>query len=236
MKAVVLAGGKGTRLRPLTFSIPKPLLPVGEKPILEIILRNFKKFGINEIIISLGYHGELIKAFCADGSKFGLSIKYIDEEKPLGTAGPLSLIKDHFDSDEKFVLMNGDIFTQLDFSKMIDYHTRGNYSITVGYRNYEHKLPFGVLKLKDEKLFDIVEKPGTEFKVSAGIYLINTSAIEHIPHNEFFTMPDLMNKLLKQNDDIGAYRIDEYWLGIENIEHMNDAIKELQKIEDMVEK
>ena len=122
MKAVVLAGGKGTRLRPLTFSIPKPLLPIGEKPILEIILKNLKKSGITEVIISVGYQGQLIKAFCDDGARFGLAVKYVDEEKPLGTAGPLSLMRGCFDDGEEFILMNGDIFTQLNLSSMIDYH------------------------------------------------------------------------------------------------------------------
>ena len=103
MKAVILAGGKGTRLRPLTFSIPKPLLPIAEKPILEIILNNLKKFGITEVIISVGYQGELIKAFCGDGKKFDLSVKYVDEKKSLGTAGPLSLMRDCFDEGEEFI-------------------------------------------------------------------------------------------------------------------------------------
>ena len=199
MKAVVLAGGKGTRLRPLTFSIPKPLLPIAEKPILEIILNNFKKFGITEVIISVGYQGELIKAFCSDGAKFGLSVKYIDEKKPLGTAGPLSLMRDCFSEGEKFVLMNGDIFTQLNFSKMINYHDKGKYCITVGHRTYEHKLPFGVLELEDAKLCGIIEKPSTTFNVSAGIYVLDASVIDFIPDNTFFTMPDLANKLLEKN-------------------------------------
>jgi NDP-sugar pyrophosphorylase family protein len=236
MKAVVLAGGKGTRLRPLTFSIPKPLLPITEKPILEIILKNFRKFGITEVIISVGYQGELIKAFCADGARFGLSVKYVDEEKPLGTAGPLSLMRDCFTDGEKFILMNGDIFTQLNFSKMIDYHNKGEYCITIGYRTYEHKLPFGVLELEGTKLCGIVEKPSTTFNVSAGIYVLDASIIDFIPDNTFFTMPDLANKLLEEKRRIGAYRIEEYWLGIENIGHFNEAIKELNKLESLVKK
>jgi NDP-sugar pyrophosphorylase family protein len=234
MKAVVLAGGKGTRLRPLTFSIPKPLLPITEKPILEIILKNFRKFGITEVIISVGYQGELIKAFCADGARFGLSVKYVDEEKPLGTAGPLSLMRDCFTDGEKFILMNGDIFTQLNFSKMIDYHNKGEYCITIGYRTYEHKLPFGVLELEGTKLCGIVEKPSTTVNVSAGIYVLDASIIDFIPDNTFFTMPDLANKLLEEKRRIGAYRIEEYWLGIENIGHFNEAIKELNKLESLV--
>ncbi|MCJ7617472.1 MAG: sugar phosphate nucleotidyltransferase [Desulfobacterales bacterium] len=236
MKAVVLAGGEGTRLRPLTFSVPKPLLPIAEKPILEIILKNLKKFGITEVIISVGYQGELIKAFCADGAKFGLSVKYVDEEKPLGTAGPLSLMRDCFSEGEKFILMNGDIFTQLNFSRMIDYHKKGKYCMTIGYRTYEHKLPFGVLELEGARLCGIVEKPSTTFNVSAGIYVLDASVIDFVPDNTFFTMPDLANKLLEKKRHIGAYHIEEYWLGIENIDHFNEAIKELNKLESLIKK
>jgi len=235
MKAVVLAGGKGTRLRPLTFSIPKPLLPIAEKPILEIILKNLKKFGITEVIISVGYQGELIKAFCADGARFGLSVKYVDEEKPLGTAGPLSLMRDCFGDGEEFILMNGDIFTKLDFSRMVDYHKKGKYCMTIGYRTYEHKLPFGVLELEGDKLCGVVEKPGTTFNVSAGIYVLDASVIDFVPDDSFFTMPDLANKLLEEERNIGAYLIEEYWLGIENIDHFSEAIKELNKLESLVE-
>ena len=236
MKAVVLAGGKGTRLRPFTFSIPKPLLPIAEKPILEIILKNLEKFGITEVIISVGYQGELIKAFCADGARFGLSVKYVDEEEPLGTAGPLSLMRDYFDDGETFILMNGDIFTQLNFSRMIDYHQKGEYRITVGYRTHEHKLPFGVLELDGNKLSGITEKPSTTFNVSAGIYVLDAFVIDYVPAKTFFTMPDLANKLLEKKYRIGAYCIEEYWLGIENIDHFNEAIKELNKLESLIEK
>lgn len=236
MKAVILAGGKGTRLRPLTFSIPKPLLPIAEKPILEILLMNLKKFGITEVIISVGYQGELIKAFCADGAKFGLSIKYVDEEKSLGTAGPLSLMREFFGDADDFILINGDIFTQLNFSNMIDYHQKGKYCITIGYRTYEHKLPFGVLELEGTELRGVVEKPSTVFNVSAGIYVLNESVIDFVPADTFFTIPDLVNKLLEEKRHIGAYRIEEYWLGIENIDHINEAIKELNKLESIVKK
>ena len=235
MKAIVLAGGQGTRLRPLTFSIPKPLLPIAEKPILEIILRNFKKFDITEVIISLGYQGELVRAFCGDGAKFGISVQYVNEDKPLGTAGPLSLMRDAFRKDEKIVLMNGDIFTELDFPKMIAYHQQGDYRMTIGYRHYEHKLPFGVLELEASRLCGIIEKPSTHFNVSAGIYVFDASVIDYVPDNTFFTMPDLANTLLEEKHPVGAYPITEYWLGIENIDHFNEAIQQLEKLEAMAQ-
>ena len=119
---------------------------------------------------------------------------------------------------------------------MIDYHKKGKYCITIGYRTYEHKLPFGVLELEDGKLCGIVEKPSTVFNVSTGIYVLNASVIDFVPYNTFFTMPDLANKLLREKRYIGAYRIEEYWLGIENIDHFNEAIKELNKLESLVKK
>ena len=235
MKAVILAGGRGTRLRPLTFSVPKPLLPIGEKPILEIILQSFRKFGITEVIISVGYQGELIKAFCADGTKFGLSVEYVDEEKPLGTAGPLSLMRDCFGEGEQFVLMNGDIFTQLDFSKMIRFHRQQGHRMTIGYRAYEHKLPFGVLELEGNRLRGIVEKPGVSYNVSAGIYVLDASAVDFVPDDTFFTMPELATQLLEKERCVGAYLIEEYWLGIENIGHFNEALSELSRVESLLQ-
>jgi len=169
--------------------------------------------------------------FKIEGKKFGLSVKYIDEEKPLGTAGPLSLMRNYFSKDEDFVLMNGDIFTQLNFSKMIDHHKNAGYRMTIGYRTYEHKLPFGVLEIENAKLCGIVEKPSTNFNVSAGIYVLNSSIIDFIPDNAFFTIPDLATKLLEKKHSVGTYHIQEYWLGIENIGHFNEAIKELNRLE-----
>lgn len=230
MKAVILAGGKGTRLRPLTFSIPKPLLPIGENPILDTILKNLKKYGIEETILSIGYHGEIIQAFCGNGSKYGMLVKYVNEEKPLGTAGPLSLMRDCFEPDDDLLVMNGDIYTDLNFQDLINHHKRGNYSLTIAYKDFEYQSPYGVLVIENNKLSKIVEKPKTLQKISSGIYILNASLLDYIPYNTFFTMPELINTLMEKNEQIGVYNIKEFWLGIEQIKDLDEAVGELNKI------
>src|SRR5262249_33654357 len=148
MKAVVLAGGLGTRCRPLTFSIPKPLLPVGEKAILQIIIEQLQHAGIRDIILAIGYQGELIQAFCGDGSKFDVSLTYVRETQPLGTAGPLSLIRDRVAADEYFLLMNGDILTKLDFRAFVDSSQQHKADLMVGYTHHLYRSPFGVLTVQ----------------------------------------------------------------------------------------
>jgi mannose-1-phosphate guanylyltransferase len=225
MKAVILVGGMGTRLRPLTFSIPKPLLPVGEKPILQIILEQLRAAGTEEVILATGYQAELIQAFCGDGSRFQLAISYFREEMPLGTAGPLSLVRHHFDADEHFLLMNGDILTNLDFGAFVDFSRRRQWSLTVGYTRHVYRSPFGVLSIKNDMLQSIVEKPAHEYCVSAGIYSIKGSALQWIPDREFFTVPDLMRALLAANKPVGCYYIEDCWMGLETVEHFEEALK-----------
>ncbi len=231
MKAVILAGGLGKRLRPLTFSLPKPLLPLGEKPILEFIFEQLRKFTINEIILSTGYQSELIRAFCGDGSKFGVKIGYVKENKALGTAGPLSLIRDRFSENETFILMNGDVVTKLDFSKMIRYHSKKKCQLTIGFTKFEYRSPFGVLKIEAGRLKDILEKPSKVYDISAGIYVVNSSVLDYIPHNTFFTVPDLARELLRFGKKVGTYKIEEFWVGIEHIDQFDEVLKELNKID-----
>lgn len=231
MKAVILAGGLGTRLRPLTFSIPKPLLPIGEKPILEFIFEQLRKFSIKEIILSTGYQSELIRAFCGDGSKFGVKIDYVKETKALGTAGPLSLMRDRFSEDETFILMNGDVVTQLDFSKMIRYHSENKCQLTIGFAKFKYKSPFGVLKIEAGRLKEILEKPNKVYDISAGIYVVNTSVLDFIPRNTFFTVPNLAKELLRLGKKVGTYKIEEFWVGIEHIDQFDKVLKELNKID-----
>jgi len=227
MKAVLLAGGLGTRCRPLTFSIPKPLLPVGEKAILQIIIEQLRHVEIRDIILSVGYHGELIHAFCGDGPKFNVSVTYVRETQPLGTAGPLSLIRDRIAPDEHFLLMNGDILTKLDFRAFVDAGRRQNADLMVGYTHHLYRSPFGVLTLQDGCVKDIAEKPTQEFAISAGIYAVKGGTLAWIPEGEFFTVPDLMRKLNAAGKIVRAHYIEDCWVGLESAIHFEEACKEL---------
>ncbi len=231
MKAVILAGGLGTRLQPLTFTIPKPLIPIGETPILEHIVLHLKKYGFREFILSVGYRAELIKTYFNDGSKLGVKISYFEEKKPLGTAGPLVAINDiyPFKKGETFLLMNGDILTKLNFKKFIDEHKKKNCEMTVGIKKFEQKLSFGTVRMQKGEIRDIEEKPVKKYEISAGIYLINEQAVREIPKNKYFTVPELMKKLILKKKKVGGYLIREYWLAVENLQHVEKAVEEVGK-------
>ena len=225
MRAVLLAGGLGTRLRPLTFSIPKPLLPVGEKPILEIILDRLKEFGFREFILSVGYRAELIETYFGDGTRFDAEIHYLKEEKPTGTAGPLHLLRQGFDiaDDETFLLMNGDVLTELDFHRFIDAHKSGAFEISVGVKEIERQLPYGVLEIENRLVRRIVEKPVSRHLISAGIYLLQGSVLPLVPADTYFTLPDLVERLVAENRRVGSHLIREFWLAVEHPDDMEEA-------------
>lgn len=229
MRAVILAGGKGVRLRPLTYTIPKPLLPVGEKPILEEIVERLKTFGVYDFVIAVGYRAELIETYFRDGSQLGVHIDYVRESQPLGTAGPLALVRASFDlpPDEPLLAMNGDILTDLDMGAFIEFHRRGGYEVTVATREFQLQHPYGVLKLDGQRVTGIVEKPVVTDIVSAGIYAIQPSALDVIPPDSFFDIPDLVNKLLAQGRRVGAYQFAGEWLAIDRIEQLEDAARML---------
>lgn len=233
MKAVILAGGRGTRLQPLTFAIPKPLIPVGEKPILEIIVSHLKSYGFKEFIFSVGYRAELIETYFKDGSNFGVKIDYFKEDKPLGTAGSLPCIHEvfPFKKGESFLLMNGDILTKLDIVKFIEYHQKGNFMMTVGIKKYEQQLPFGTLKTSKGRILGIQEKPVKKYDINAGIYVINQPALKEIPYKEFFTIPELIKRLLSQNKTVGGYFIEKYWFVVENLKQLEKAHSEMEEWE-----
>lgn len=228
MKAMILAGGMGTRLRPLTFSIPKPLLPVGEKPILERIIEQLRDSGITELVLATGYQAELVRAFCGDGSKFGVRISYVHEQKPLGTAGPASVLRGQLAPGELLLLMNGDLITDLDFRAFTECSRASACDLTVAYARYTYRSPYGVLSIAGETVQGVTEKPETEYAISAGIYCLTGAALELIPEDMFFTMPDLMKKLLAAGKRIHAYPITGTWMGLESIEHFNEALQKLQ--------
>jgi len=220
VKAVILAGGKGTRLRPITFSIPKPLLPVGEKPILELIINRLSSLKINDITLAIGYGAELIKAYFGDGKKFNIKINYIHEKQSLGTAGPLKMIEN---LKEPFLVMNGDIITKLNFLDLFNYHKKNNAAMTIAVKKYTNQLPFGTISFNKNNVIDIEEKPATNHLISTGIYILSPVAIKFIPENTFFTIPDLVKELIKTKLTVIKYEFDEYWLAIEQLEQLEEA-------------
>jgi len=229
IRAMILAGGMGTRLRPLTFSIPKPLLPVGEKPILERIIEQLRDAGIGDLVLATGYQAELIRAFCGDGSKFGVAITYVHEHKPLGTAGPASALDRLIAPGELLLLMNGDLITDLDFKAFVESSRASGCELSVAYAKHIYRSPYGVLSIKDGTVQGVTEKPETEYPINAGIYCLSGAAIELIPKDTFFTMPDLMKSLLAAGKRIHAYPIAGTWMGLESIEHFNEAVQKLRQ-------
>jgi NDP-mannose synthase len=226
VKAVVLVGGYGTRLRPLTFSIPKPLLPVGEKPLLQIILERLRESDVSDIVLATGYHAELIHAFCGDGSRFGVQLSYVHEDEPLGTAGPLALLESlPFESD--FLLLNGDVLTTFDVRRLSDFRREGGFDLAVGYTTHLYESPFGVLTLEGSSLVGIVEKPTLEQTISAGIYAVDPGVIAYVPPRTPFTMPQLIDALLADGKRIGALEIEDIWAGLESISHFEEAVRQV---------
>jgi NDP-sugar pyrophosphorylase family protein len=220
MKAVILAGGLGTRLMPLTKIIPKPLLPVGEKSLLEITILNLKKFGFDEVILATNYKSDLFESYFGDGSKIGIKITYSKEKEPLGTAGPLLLVEDKL--TEPFLVMNGDILTNMDFSKLIGFHKENSADFTVVSKKLEHPLHYGVVKTENNKVTAIEEKPVIESEINAGIYILSPNTLSLIPENKFFTMTELIKSLITNKNNVLRYQLNDYWL---DIGHMSDYKK-----------
>tara|TARA_Y100000590_G_scaffold348977_1_gene400285 strand:+ start:1238 stop:1954 length:717 start_codon:yes stop_codon:yes gene_type:complete len=220
-KILILAGGKGERFNPFSFVIPKPLMPLKQNPIIMHLINSFKKNNFKNFLISTGYQSELIKAYLGSGKKFGVKIKYFEEKKPLGTAGPIRLIKNQIKKREYFFLINGDVFTKLNFKKMLNFAKKGDFDLVAGYVRKNYRNSFGVLNIKKNLVKNIIEKPSNTFEISAGIYLIkNTKNLNLIPNQKYFTMPDLIQKYLSKKLRVGAYKIDKYWLSIENMQNL----------------
>lgn len=220
-KVILMAGGLGTRLRPLTEDTPKPLLQVGGKPILETIIENFAKYGFKDIIISVNYKSEKIIEHFKDGSDFGVNIEYIHENKRLGTAGALSLLKEN--PKEPFFVMNGDLLTNVNFMHMLDFHSFENAMATMCVREYDFQVPYGVIEVEDHNITSIKEKPVHKFFVNAGIYIISPKAIDEIPYDEFYDMPTLFERLIEKNEKVLSFPIHEYWLDIGRMSEFEQA-------------
>ena len=217
MKAIILAGGLGTRLRPLTFAIPKPLIPVGERPILEILIENLKAYGVTDIYLAVGYRAELIQLYFQDGQRFGINIHYSQEEKRLGTAGPLRLIRDRFRLSEPVLVMNSDIITKLNFEDFYQSHLTEDAAITVGIREYEYIVPYGVVKTDEMQISSIEERPKLSFNISCGIYVVNPNIVDLVRQDQFCDMPDLIRGAIKSGYKTFPYQIREQWVAIESL-------------------
>lgn len=211
-RAIILAGGKGTRLRPYTISLPKPLVPLGDKPILEWIIVQLKVHGYTHVTITLNHMAEMIKAFFQDGSKWGLKIDYTIEEKPLSTMGPLTLVKDLPDN---FLVMNGDVLTDLNFSTFFEEHKENKAIFTIASHRRVEKIDYGLLHHdENNKLTAFEEKPDYDFLVSMGVYMLNRSVVEYIPEDTFFGFDHLMYKLLEIKQPAKIFEFDGFWLDI----------------------
>lgn len=230
MQAVILAGGKGTRLKPYTTVFPKPLMPVGDLPILEIMIKQLKYYGIKNIIVAVGHLKDLIKAFFNDGKKWGVDISYSVEDKAMGTAAPLKLIKK---LDSNFLVMNGDILTNLDYKKFFQYHKKNNALCTISMYKKYHQIDLGIIKKNErEEIFDYIEKPSLSYCVSMGIYAFKRDVVHFIPDNKYFDFPDLVKKLLKNGKQVLGYPFNGFWLDIGRPEDYEVAAEEFEKNKD----
>jgi len=227
-RVILMAGGLGTRLRPLTQETPKPLLKVGNKPILETIIENFAKYGFVNITISVNYKAEMIKEYFGDGSALGVNIDYIEENKRLGTAGALSLIKER--PQEPFFVMNADLLTNVNFEHLLDFHSFENSVATMCVREYDYQVPYGVIQTDGSKIVSIEEKPVHKFFVNAGIYVLSPQVFEYIPKDEFYDMPTLFEDIIHNNLKSISFPIHEYWLDIGRMSDFEQAQTEYKEI------
>jgi len=209
---VLMAGGKGTRLRPLTENCPKPLLKVNGKPVLEIIIEKMIGYGFYKFFLSVNYKSEMIADYFGDGSKWNITINYLREKERSGTAGSLSLLPKPV--EKPIIVMNADLLTTINMNQLLEYHSINGSSATMCVRKYEFQIPFGVVNVDQETLISIEEKPLKDFFVNAGIYVLEPDVLEFIPRSTFYDMPDLLNVLLKKQRKVAVFPIGEYWLDI----------------------
>jgi len=224
-KVVLMVGGLGTRLRPLTDNIPKPMLKVGNKPILETIILNFKKHGFVNFVLCVSYKADIIEEYFKDGSGFGINIEYVHENKRMGTAGALSLIAKE-KLQEPFFVMNGDLLTNINFENMMNYHIEHTSVATMGVREYDFQVPYGVVNVEGNNILSIEEKPVHNFFVSGGVYILSPLVLNSIPKDKYYDMPTLFEKLIEDKQKSISFAIHEYWLDIGRIDEFEKANRE----------
>jgi NDP-sugar pyrophosphorylase family protein len=225
MKAVVLAGGKGTRLAPYTKILPKPLMPLGDMPILEILLRQMKKAEVEEVILTVGHLAELLRAFFQDGSRLGLKIDYSYEDKPLGTAGPLSLVAERL--EDTFLVTNGDVLTTLDLRDLVAAHRQSGAIATIASHARKVKVDLGVLEFDGTNMLTgYIEKPTYDFFVSMGIYVFEPRVLQYVQYNQYLDFPDLVLKLIQKGERVMGYHFDGYWQDLGRPDDYELAVQE----------
>jgi NDP-sugar pyrophosphorylase family protein len=226
MQAVILAGGKGRRLRPYTTVLPKPLMPLGDMPIIEVVLRQLAASGFDQVTIAVGYLAELMMAYCGDGSKFGLSLRYSREEEPLGTAGPLALIDG---LDDTFLVMNGDVLTTLDFRALVQRHQASGAAATIATHQRQQQINYGIIESdENDRVSAYIEKPTHRYQVSMGIYVLEPAVLEFVPRGQYLDLPDLARQLMAANQTVLAYPFDGYWLDIGRHDDYEQAVEEFE--------
>jgi len=223
-KVILMVGGLGTRLRPLTETTPKPMLHVGGKPILQTIVERFASYGFTNIIMCVNYKSHIIQDYFGNGSEFGVSIEYILENKRMGTAGALSLLEER--PSEPFFVMNGDLLTNVNFEHMLEFHLENSAVASMCVREYDFQVPYGVVNVENGRIKSIEEKPVHKFFVSAGIYMLDPECLDFIPKDEFYDMPTLFEKLIKMEKKTISFPLHEYWLDIGRVEEYKKANEE----------
>jgi NDP-sugar pyrophosphorylase family protein len=227
-RAIILAGGAGTRLRPYTVVLPKPLMPIGEFPILEVVIRQLVQHGFDHVTMAVNHQAEIIKAFFQDGMKWGIKIDYSLEHKPLSTMAPLRLIPD---LPENFLVMNGDILTDLSFSDFYEEHASNNNIFTISSQIREQKIDYGVLETDaDGYLSGFTEKPKTRYRVSMGVYMASRRIMDFIPEGLSYGFDNLMPDLIKAGQSVAVRKFDGYWLDIGRPDDYIQAIEEFEQM------
>ena len=228
MKALVLAGGKGTRLVPYTKILPKPLMPIGDMPILEILLRQMQRAGIDDVVLTVGHLAGLLQAFFQDGSQLGLRISYSFEDKPLGTAGPLSLVSG---LDDTFLVANGDVLTTLDLRDLVDYHHQRGAAATIATHARKVNIDLGVIQFDDDnRLVGYIEKPTYDLQVSMGIYVFEPRVLQYIEYKKYLDFPDLVLRLIEAGELVVGYPFTGYWQDLGRADDYEQAINDFDSL------
>jgi NDP-sugar pyrophosphorylase family protein len=221
MKAVILAGGLGERLRPFTSAIPKPLLPIGEQSLLELQIQRLTEAGCRKVFIATNYKSQYIRNFIGDGSQFGIEVECSEESKPLGTCGPLSLLRDQLDSP--FIMMNGDILTTLDFQRFYDFGVSHDSLMTVATKTIRTPFNFGSVGIEGDRIVKVEEKPELVFEIVAGVYVMKPKILERIPDDTWYGVDTLIQELLTDELPVTRYAMPEYWLDIGQLQDYSQA-------------